>query len=79
MKKDSIYFKKDIKGMVIKTKYLPYTKTKDSRAKAIHKRDNNTTYSKTIKLNSDIDEIDNSISRKKCKCNEYLRYLCFYN
>lgn len=28
---------------------------------------------------NEIDEIDNSISRKKCKCNEYLRYLCFYN
>ena len=28
---------------------------------------------------NEIDEIDNSISPKKCKCNEYLRYLCFYN
>lgn len=28
---------------------------------------------------NEIDEIDNSISLKKCKCNEYLRYFCFYN
>ena len=28
---------------------------------------------------NEIDEIENSISRKKCKCNEYLKYFCFYN
>ena len=59
MKKDSIFLKTKIKGMVIKTKYLPYTDTKDARAKASHKRDNNTTYSKAIKWNSDIDAVDN--------------------
>ena len=59
MKKDSIFLKTKIKGMVIKTKYLPYTKTKNPRAKASHKRDNERTYSKTIKWNSDLDAVDN--------------------
>ena len=59
MKKDSIYFKKDIKGMVIKTKYLPHTNKRHSMAKASHKRDSNKTYSKSIKWNTDIDAIDN--------------------
>jgi len=59
MKKNSIFFKKDIKGMIIKTKYLPYQNKRDAMAKASHKRDSNKTYSKSIRWNSDIDAIDN--------------------
>ena len=59
MKKESIFFKTKIKGMVIKTKYLSHTNKRHSQAKAIHKRDSNKTYSKCIRWNTDIDAIDN--------------------
>mgnify|MGYP001212889399 CR=1 FL=1 len=59
MNKESIFLTTKIKGMIIKGKFLPPTNKKDSRAKVIHKRDSKTTYSKTIKWNSDIDAVDN--------------------
>ena len=41
MKKESIFEKTKIKGMVIKGKFLPPTNNKNPRAKVTHKRDSN--------------------------------------
>ena len=59
MKKESIFLTTKIKGMVIKGKFLPPTNNKNPRAKVTHKRDSNTTYSKTIEWNNNIDPVDN--------------------
>ena len=59
MKKESIFEKTKIKGMVIKGKFLPPTNNKNPRAKVSHKRDSNTTYSKTIEWDSKIEPVDN--------------------
>ena len=59
MKKESIFLKTKIKGMLIKGKFLPPTNNKNPRAKVSHKRDSNTTYSKTIEWNSNIEPVDN--------------------
>ena len=59
MKKDSIFFKKKVKGYLIKSKYLPGTNKKNPRAKVYLKRDNNTTWSKIIEWDSDLDAVDN--------------------
>ena len=59
MKKESIFQKTKIKGMVIKGKFLPPTNNKNPRAKVSHKRDSKTTYSKTIEWNSNIEPVDN--------------------
>jgi len=59
MKKDSIFFKTKVKGYLIKSKYLPGTNKRNPRAKVYLKRDNNTTWSKTIQWNSDLDAVDN--------------------
>ena len=45
--------------MVIKGKFLPPTNYKNPRAKVTHKRDDKTTYSKTIEWNNNIDPVDN--------------------
>jgi len=59
MNKDSIFFKKKVKGYLIKSKYLAGTNKKNPRAKVYLKRDNNTTWSKTIEWDSDLDAVDN--------------------
>tara|TARA_R100000152_G_C6691218_1_gene122791 strand:+ start:457 stop:762 length:306 start_codon:yes stop_codon:yes gene_type:complete len=59
MKKDSIFTKTKVKGYLIKSKYLPRTNKKNPRAKVYLKRDNNTTWSKTIEWDSDLDAVDN--------------------
>jgi len=59
MKKDSIFFKKKVKGYLIKSKYLPETNKLKARAKVYLKRDNTTTWSKTIEWDSDLDAVDN--------------------
>ena len=59
MKKDSIFFKKKVKGYLIKSKYLTGTDKRNPRAKVYLRRDNNTTWSKTIEWDSDLDAVDN--------------------
>ncbi len=59
MKKDSIFTKTKVKGYLIKSKYLSGTNKKNPRAKVYLKRDNNTTWSKTIEWDSDLDAVDN--------------------
>jgi len=59
MKKDSIFFKTKVKGYLIKSKYLPGTDKRNPRAKVYLRRDNNTTWSKTIEWNGDIEAVDN--------------------
>jgi len=59
MNKDSIFFKKKVKGYLIKSKYLAGTNKKNPRAKVYLKRDNNTTWSKTIEWDSYLDAVDN--------------------
>jgi len=59
MKKDSIFFKKKVKGYLIKSKYLASTNKLKARAKVYLKRDNNTTWSKIIEWDSDLDAVDN--------------------
>jgi len=48
-----------VKGLVIKTKFLGPTNYKDPRAKAFYKKDAETTYSKVIPWNTEIEAIDN--------------------
>ena len=48
-----------VKGYIIKTKYLSYTNTKVPRVKATYKKDAETIYSKTIKYNNKLADIDN--------------------
>ena len=59
MKKESIFTKTKVKGYLIKSKYLAGTNKKNPRAKVYLKRDNNTTWSKTIEWDSNLDAIDN--------------------
>ena len=48
-----------VKGYIIKTKYLGHTKTKLPRVKATYKKDADTIYSKTIKYNNKLADLDN--------------------
>ena len=49
----------DLRGLVIKTKYLGPTDRKRSRVKAIFKRDHETTWTKTINWNDSLESPDN--------------------
>ena len=49
----------DLRGLVIKTKYLGPTDHKRSRVKAIFKRDHETTWTKTINWNDSLECPDN--------------------
>jgi len=59
MKKDSILNQHKVKGYLIKSKYLASTNKLKARAKVYLKRDNTTTWSKTIEWNDDIEAVDN--------------------
>ena len=59
MKKDSILNQHKVKGYLIKSKYLASTNKLKARAKVYLRRDNTTTWSKTIEWDDDIDAVDN--------------------
>ena len=59
MKKDSILNEHKVKGYLIKSKYLTSTNKLKARAKVYLKRDNTTTWSKTIEWDDDIEAVDN--------------------
>ena len=48
----------NLRGMVIKTKYIGPTDKTDSRVKAIHKRDSEKTFSKTILWDNNLEPPD---------------------
>ena len=55
----------EYRGLIIKTKYLGPTDHKQSRIKAIHKRDSEKTFSKTIDWDYDLDCADNHYEAAK--------------
>ena len=54
-----------IEGMCIKTKYIGPTNYKGSRIKAIHKRDNERTWTKTISWDYSLDTKENHLEAAK--------------
>ena len=53
------------RGLIIKTKYLGPTDHKQSRIKAIHKRDSERTFSKTIDWDYELESPDNHYEAAK--------------
>ena len=52
----------NLRGLVIKTKYMGATDYKGARIKATHLREDGLTYSKTINKNYDLEPADNALN-----------------
>tara|TARA_R100001163_G_C5042448_1_gene180324 strand:+ start:713 stop:1024 length:312 start_codon:yes stop_codon:yes gene_type:complete len=59
------------RGLIIKTKYLGPTNYRGSRIKALHKRDNERTFSKTIDWDYALDSPDNHYEAAKALIKEW--------
>ena len=59
------------RGMIIKTKYIGPTNYRGSRIKAIHKRDSENTFSKTISWDYALESPDNHLEAAKALMEEW--------